>query len=130
MLNENELNSVQWRSIHSVSILEKPDFSLVDKKVIEISLTKDETDESFFDKIARAFNFPDWFGKNWDAFHDLLDDPDFLPDPRGYVLVLNCTDGFWSKNPLMIGKLIEVWLDSAESWSKENKSFHLVFVTN
>ena len=37
--------------------------------------TEDVTDKrSFLDRAAAAFGFPDWFGRNWDAFADSLGD--------------------------------------------------------
>ena len=48
------------------------------------------TRAGFFQEIARALHFPDYFGRNWDAVYDCLTDFNWLP-AAGYVLVL---DGF------------------------------------
>ena len=48
------------------------------------------TRAGFFQEIAGALHFPDYFGRNWDAVYDCLTDFDWLP-AAGYVLVL---DGF------------------------------------
>jgi hypothetical protein len=52
--------------------------------------TKAGTRAGFFQEIARALQFPDYFGRNWDAVYDCLTDFNWLP-ADGYVLVL---DGF------------------------------------
>jgi hypothetical protein len=48
------------------------------------------TRAGFFQEIAGALHFPDYFGRNWDAVYDCLTDFNWLP-AAGYVLVL---DGF------------------------------------
>jgi RNAse (barnase) inhibitor barstar len=48
------------------------------------------TRAGFFQELARALRFPDYFGHNWDAVYDCLTDLGWLP-AAGYVLVL---DGF------------------------------------
>jgi hypothetical protein len=48
------------------------------------------TRAGFFQELARALRFPDYFGHNWDAVYDCLTDLNWLP-AAGYVLVL---DGF------------------------------------
>jgi hypothetical protein len=35
---------------------------------------KARTADAFFDEAAAALQFPDYFGENWDAFHDCVDD--------------------------------------------------------
>jgi RNAse (barnase) inhibitor barstar len=37
--------------------------------------------EALFDAYARALDFPDWFGRNWDALWDLLTDLSWLDSP-------------------------------------------------
>jgi hypothetical protein len=51
---------------------------------------KAATRPGFFQELARALRFPDYFGCNWDAVYDCLTDLNWLP-AAGYVLVL---DGF------------------------------------
>ena len=41
-------------------------------KIIELDLTGVKTLNELHEKIRIAFDFPEWYGKNWDAFHDLL----------------------------------------------------------
>ena len=48
------------------------------------------TRAGFFQDIARALRFPDYFGHNWDAVYDCLTDFNWLP-ASGYVLIV---DGF------------------------------------
>ena len=41
-------------------------------KIIELDLTGCTSLYDIHEKIRVAFDFPDWYGKNWDAFWDLL----------------------------------------------------------
>ena len=41
-------------------------------KIIELNLTGCKYWYDLHERIRLAFNFPEWYGKNWDAFWDLL----------------------------------------------------------
>ena len=41
-------------------------------KIIELDLTGCEYQYDMHEKIKAAFDFPDWYGMNWNAFWDLL----------------------------------------------------------
>ena len=41
---------------------------------VEISAHDWENEERVMDELARAFSFPDYFGRNWDAVNDCLAD--------------------------------------------------------
>lgn len=41
-------------------------------KIIELDLTGCKSLYELHDRIRIAFDFPDWYGKNWSAFWDLL----------------------------------------------------------
>jgi RNAse (barnase) inhibitor barstar len=118
-----QLENVQWQCIHFAS---KEDVGDIDDSV-SIDIEENETKESLLDKLANAFEFPNYFGRNWDATHDCLKDLSWLPKER-YILVVNNASQLLSDNQELIGNLIEIWLSSAELWSKEQKPFHLVFV--
>jgi RNAse (barnase) inhibitor barstar len=56
------------------------------------------TRAGFFEELARALRFPDYFGHNWDAVYDCLTDLAWLP-AAGYVLVLDGFDRFATNEP-------------------------------
>ena len=41
-------------------------------KIIELDLTGCKNTRDIHERIRTAFDFPDWYGKNWSAFWDLL----------------------------------------------------------
>lgn len=50
------------------------------------------TEHGFFDAVARALHLPDYFGHNWDALDEVLDDLSWLPGDE-HLLVLR--DAKW-----------------------------------
>lgn len=47
-------------------------FETQSKDIVEVNLTQCKNDKDIFDVFKVAFQFPDWFGENWDAFHDCI----------------------------------------------------------
>ena len=41
-------------------------------KIIELDLTGCTYLDELHERIRTAFDFPEWYGKNWDAFWDLI----------------------------------------------------------
>jgi hypothetical protein len=71
--------------------------------------------------IARALQFPGWFGGNWDALEDCLSDLSWRKPP--YRLVLR---NFRKGDEL--GILIDVLASVAQFWAEKGESFVAVFV--
>lgn len=42
------------------------------KKIVTLDLTNCKYLGELHDRIRKAFDFPEWYGENWDAFWDLL----------------------------------------------------------
>jgi RNAse (barnase) inhibitor barstar len=78
--------------------------------------------EKLLKNIARALEFPDWFGGNWDALEDCLTDLSWR-DADGYVLVFEA-----AKPGDQLGVLIDVLRTAAEHWAGRGKPFFAVFV--
>ena len=55
--------------------------------VFDADLATVQSKSEFLAMIAQAIEAPDWFGKNWDALADALEDLSWKPS-AGYVLVL------------------------------------------
>jgi Barstar (barnase inhibitor) len=53
---------------------------------------KTRTKNALLEEIATAFEFPTYFGKNWDALDECITDLDWLPSADGYVLYLTSAD--------------------------------------
>jgi RNAse (barnase) inhibitor barstar len=74
------------------------------------------------ENIAKALEFPDWFGHNWDALEDCLTDLSWRDAP-GYVLLFD-----HARRGDELGVLIDILRSSAEWWAGRGKPFFAVFV--
>lgn len=74
------------------------------------------------DALARALQFPGWFGRNWDALEDCLSDLSWRP-ARGHLLLF---DGFPRGDER--GVLIDVLRSSAQFWAARSHPFFAVVV--
>src|SRR5436190_8742793 len=85
-----------------------------------IDLSKGEVLAAF----AAALDFPDWFGRNWDALEDCLGDLSWRK-ADGHVLLIAHFDGVPRDE---LGVLREVLAASAEFWAGRGRPFFAVFV--
>jgi hypothetical protein len=78
--------------------------------------------EAMLQAIARALAFPQWFGQNWDALEDCLEDLSWCV-ADGHVFVF---EKFAPGDEL--GILIDVLASSAEFWAARDRPFFAVFI--
>lgn len=69
-------------------------------------------------RVAAALRFPAWFGHNWDALADCLNDLSWLPGD-GYVIVLEHADRFRGTAADDFAILLEIFQEAAEEWAAE-----------
>ena len=77
---------------------------------------------SVFDAMARALDFPDWFGGNWDALEDCLSDLAWRK-AEGHVLLLRSYPAGDA-----LGVLTDVLRTVADYWAGRGKPFFAVFI--
>lgn len=91
------------------------------------------TPSSLFGEFARALDFPDYFGHNWDALEECLADFEWLP-AKGYILLITDAHAVLPVDEDEYETLLEVLSDAGEAWSKGQTTdgrrapFHGVFV--
>lgn len=73
----------------------------------------------FLDRMAIALALPNWFGHNWDAFSDCVNDLSWLAAP-GYVFMLSHVDDFQRHDPAAFATAIEIFEEAAVAWASEH----------
>ena len=77
--------------------------------------------------LARELQFPTWFGHNWDALSDCLDDLEWLR-ATGYLLVLENPMDLGHAAPKDFTLALEILADAARKWRERGTPFW-VFIT-
>jgi RNAse (barnase) inhibitor barstar len=71
-------------------------------------------------EVARAFDFPSYFGHNWDALLDCWSDMSWLP-AAGYLCVLLGAEAFRTAHPRIHDAFLATCADVAERWAQDDK---------
>lgn len=79
--------------------------------------------KTFLAHVARAMDFPDYFGKNWDALNDCLTD---LKAASGYVVLFEAPDKFIVKSPSDWDVALAVFKTAIEFWRQVGIPFYFL----
>lgn len=91
--------------------------------------------EGVFKEFARALEFPDYFGHNWDGLEECLADLEWLP-AKGYVVLIADAQCVIPEDEEEYETLLEVLSDAGEAWSKGHTAdgrrapFHVFFAVS
>ena len=85
-------------------------------------------------ECARALDFPDYFGHNWDALEECLADLEWLP-AKGYILLITDAARLLPDNEEEYETFLEVLRDAGEAWgngqagmgARRATPFHVLF---
>jgi hypothetical protein len=78
------------------------------------------TKTQFLAASARAMDFPSYFGQNWDAFEESLNDMSWAP-AQGYLLVFDGVAHFAQAQPDEFAVALDVLGQSVKRWGKLGK---------
>lgn len=93
---------------------------------------KCRTPSTLFTEFARALDFPDYFGHNWDALEECLADFEWL-QAKGYILLIHDAEAVLPEDEEEYETLLEILSDAGEAWSKGQTAdgrrapFHVCF---
>ena len=93
-------------------------------QVARIDLAGAAGKEALMERIARALNFPRWFGGNWDALEDCLSDLSWS-NAAGHVLLI---EGAADLPADECGILVDILDSAAASWAERTHPFFAVFL--
>ena len=79
---------------------------------------------AFLNALAKALQFPEYFGHNWDAFYDCL--LDLEPGSGGTLLLLRDASGFARADPEEFAAAVATLADAADYWKGEGRALLVV----
>lgn len=79
-------------------------------------------------RFAAALDFPAWFGGNWDALADCLDDLTWRPASAGRVLLVDGLAGCRLAQPEVVDLLVELLDDVAQRYARRDEIFQALVV--
>ena len=93
-------------------------------KVVHVGLGGASGKAALLERIARALEFPQWFGANWDALEDCLTDLSWSK-AGGHVLLI---EGGGDLPEDERGILADILASAAAYWAERRQPFFAVFV--
>ncbi|MEO5957243.1 MAG: barstar family protein [Nitrospiraceae bacterium] len=98
---------------------------------------KCQTTDGLLREWARALDFPDYFGHNWDALEECLADLEWLP-AKGYILLITDAVQVLPDDEEEYATLLEVLRDAGEAWgngqagtgTQRATPFHVLFAVS
>jgi hypothetical protein len=77
------------------------------------------TKREFLEASARAMGFPGYFGHNWDAFEESLNDMNWAP-AHGYLVVFDGAGRFARAQPAEFAVALDILRDSVRRWGEQD----------
>jgi RNAse (barnase) inhibitor barstar len=90
--------------------------------VFGIDLSHARNKAEMLDAIAKAMSFPDWFGRNFDALADCLNDLGWLT-ADGYFILLQHCDGIHGHAESDFVSTLQIFEQAADEWREQGIPF-------
>lgn len=111
--------AIQYCSVHYGTIYTKMWHESCDGAYVSYLRGKRcQTDDSFFAEISASFQFPPYFGNNWNALNDCLSDLGWLSFSKIFI-ALDDFDYVFSRDAEGKQLLIGAFAKMVESWSTQ-----------
>jgi RNAse (barnase) inhibitor barstar len=96
-----------------------------------------KTPSTLLDEFARALEFPDYFGHNWDALEECLIGLEWLP-AKGYIVLITDAAQVLSHDDSQYETFLEILRDAGEAWgsgqagmgTQRATPFHVLFAVS
>ena len=95
-----------------------------DLRVTRIGLNGATGKDALLDRVSSALQFPDWFGRNWDALKDCLSDLSWI-DSHGHVLLIDGAEYLPSDERDLF---VDILASVAPLWASDGHPFFAVFI--
>lgn len=94
--------------------------------------------KGFFKEFAKKMKFPNYFGNNWDAFDECINDLEWL-DYEQYVVFINDCNFLFGNDEKNLKLFLNILVDTVEEWNMGREygalqapptPFHIVMYTD
>lgn len=82
--------------------------------------------KTFLAAIAQSMNFPDYFGKNWDALNDCLTDMSWAEPGKGYIVLFQAPERMYKKSPQDLAVALDIFKSAIEFWRGSNIPYYVL----
>lgn len=84
-------------------------------RFLRLDLGKVDSKAEFLRAAGKALKFPEWAGRNWDAFEELVNDLSWLPPADGYLLLIERASGLAEKEPETLRMALDILSDALDA---------------
>jgi len=91
--------------------------------IVELDCKFVNTKYDIFNIFSETLNFPDYFGDNWDALEECINDLEWLKSKNMVILISNITH---IKAKEFLKTFIDILVDAHNHWSQEKIDFSVV----
>ena len=87
-----------------------------------------KTEDDFLIEVSASFQFPYYYGENWAAFDECIQDLEWIKFSRIFVLFDDFSQSFrdQKKNQTILqDRVIDYWTRAIEYWESEGKSIEI-----
>jgi len=86
-----------------------------------------ENKKTFLTVCGAALKFPGYFGGNWDAFEECINDMDWIAPTKGYVLLYDQVARFARKDPDEWKMAYNILQESVVRWQDTKTPMYILF---
>lgn len=109
---------IQLVTVESTRIVDRLVEMLVDLTVKVVDGRRCRSKQELLSEFAASLGFPDYFGRNWDAFHECINDLDVpAGQVRGYVILVIHAEELLLDSDADFGIFVEIMEVSGRQWS-------------
>lgn len=94
-------------------------------KLFTVDLSGSPSKRGAMSALSRDLDFPDYFGNNWDALADCLNDFGWAP-AQGYLLRLSGAHALARSAPRDFAMLLEILQEAAQRWGEQGVPFYVL----
>lgn len=86
--------------------------------IFRVDLSRARDKQGLLEAVGRDMAFPEWYGSNWDALADCLNDLGWRPG-EGYLVLLEHCDLLHERAPSDLVAALRIFEEAADNWREQ-----------